>query len=210
MSEIIIPLFPDKIYHIYNHAVGKDLLFESEADYNYFMSKFAQYIVPVCEVFAYCLMPNHFHFALRTKDDDVLKVYYNKLKVKQPDVIRKLATEIDYTSILLSRSFSNFFNTYAKHCNVIRNRMGTLFKRAFRRKEIDDMIYFRTLLRYIHQNPVQAGLTDSLAVWKYSSYKDLTGKSETFLQRNYVLEVFDDLNNFKHCMEIRVDLDFDY
>ena len=64
----LIPLEPDKYYHIYNHAVSKDNLFVKEANYHFFLKKYAQYILPVADTFAYCLMPNHFHFAVRIKD----------------------------------------------------------------------------------------------------------------------------------------------
>lgn len=63
-------LEPDKYYHIYNHAVGQDNLFNTDENYRFFLEKYAHYIIPVADIFAYCLLPNHFHFAIRIKPED--------------------------------------------------------------------------------------------------------------------------------------------
>ena len=64
MANNRIPIEADNFYHIYNHAVGKENLFENEQNYLFFLQKFAEYFNPVVETFAYCLMPNHFHFII--------------------------------------------------------------------------------------------------------------------------------------------------
>ncbi|MEO5572289.1 MAG: hypothetical protein ABIT08_16050, partial [Bacteroidia bacterium] len=71
-AEILIALEPDKFYHIYNHAVGKENFFENDANYKWFLGKFIKYAVPVCDVFAFSLMPNHFHFTVRIKSDSAI------------------------------------------------------------------------------------------------------------------------------------------
>lgn len=48
------------VYHVYTHANGKDLIFRENENYKYFLSKLLKYIIPVAEIYAYCLMPNHF------------------------------------------------------------------------------------------------------------------------------------------------------
>ena len=58
---------PDTVYHIYNHANGRDNLFAESENYRYFLELYGKHIGPIAETYAFCLMPNHFHFLLRTR-----------------------------------------------------------------------------------------------------------------------------------------------
>ena len=57
-------------YHIYNRSVGNDNLFFQEGNYSYFIEKWKEYL-PYLDVYAYCLMPNHFHFLAQVKSMEV-------------------------------------------------------------------------------------------------------------------------------------------
>ncbi|VAW34164.1 hypothetical protein MNBD_CHLOROFLEXI01-2181, partial [hydrothermal vent metagenome] len=57
----------DQIYHIYNRGNNRENLFLGKENYLYFLKLFSQHIAPVVIVYAYCLLPNHFHFLLRLK-----------------------------------------------------------------------------------------------------------------------------------------------
>jgi hypothetical protein len=70
MKNYTPPLECGKYYHIFNHAVGADHLFRNNENDLFFLKKYAQYISPIADTFAYCLMPNHFHFAVRIKDEE--------------------------------------------------------------------------------------------------------------------------------------------
>ncbi len=206
MPEPRIILEPECCYHIYNHAVGNENLFSSDADYLYFLSKMKEYIAPVCDIFSYCLMPNHFHLILRIKEEaDIQKVLNQKLSINKKSNRESVANG-NYLSDQLSKVFSNFFNTYAKHYNFRMNRKGTLFKRAFRRKRIADLGYLRKVICYVHQNPVEAGFADSLTEWKFSSFNTILGQQPTLLLREEVISLFDDIVNFKYCHSKNVEL----
>jgi len=82
--EVKIPLEPDKYYHIYNHAVGGDNLFCSNENFNYFLQKYKHYITPIADTFAYCLMPNHFHLAVRIKSKKELFEQFSPDRVLNP------------------------------------------------------------------------------------------------------------------------------
>lgn len=49
-------------YHLYNHANGSMSLFLKPGNYQYFMDKYKHYVHKYVDTYAYCLMPNHFHF----------------------------------------------------------------------------------------------------------------------------------------------------
>jgi putative transposase len=63
---------PGEYYHIYNRGINKDLIFFEEANYAYFIQQFKKYVSEYVDVFAYCLMPNHFHFFVRIKEVETL------------------------------------------------------------------------------------------------------------------------------------------
>src|SRR5437870_4440337 len=137
MSEPRIILEPTHYYHVYNHAVGDENLFNNEKDYQYFLTRMKEYILPISDVLAYCLLPNHVHLIVIIKSKkeviEFLKQHIGDIKVE-----KGMNSNEYFISDRLSRIFSNFFNTYAKHYNFWRGRTGSLFKRAFMRKPIED------------------------------------------------------------------------
>ncbi|MBL0342861.1 MAG: hypothetical protein IPP71_19440 [Bacteroidetes bacterium] len=71
-------LKPNKLYHIFNHANGKDKLFKEERNYPFFMKKIEKWILPCCDIHAYCLIPNHFHFAMKIKSEKELSTIFEE------------------------------------------------------------------------------------------------------------------------------------
>ena len=57
----------DGLYHIYNRGNNKQRIFFNDNNYLYFLKKVRKEMVPHCDVLAYCLMPNHFHFLVQLK-----------------------------------------------------------------------------------------------------------------------------------------------
>ncbi len=73
MANKRITIGANKVYHIYNHAVGSEYLFRNNDNFKYFN--------PVVDTYAYCLLPKHFHLLIKIKDDvELIKVY--KLKYR--------------------------------------------------------------------------------------------------------------------------------
>ena len=76
MKNYEIPLSSENYYHIYNHTNGSDNLFLNSENYRYFLQRYATFISPIADTFAYCLMPNHIHFLIRIKSElDLQKSY---------------------------------------------------------------------------------------------------------------------------------------
>ena len=169
-------LEPGVTYHIYNRGNNRETIFIEERNYAYFMRLYNKYISPIVDTFAYCLMPNHFHFLLRIRD---LPGFENLEGLKPP-----------------SQHFSNFFNAYTKAFNKSYNCTGSLFEKNFKRKPVTNDRYFTTLVAYIHQNPQRHGLIADFRDWPYSSYQTLISHKSTKLARNEVLDWFDDRDEF--------------
>jgi len=75
MTEYKASLVPANYYHVFNRAVGSKKLFLLNDNYHYFLLQFQNYILPVADVFCYCLLSNHFHFFIRIKEQEVRSPY---------------------------------------------------------------------------------------------------------------------------------------
>ncbi len=117
------------VYHIYNHAVGSDDIFREDENYLFFMRKFSTRIIPLAEVLAYCLMPNHFHFVLKIREKKELVLLWNeklpRLKAKREK--RHIKENADHVLIdeLIIMQMGNLFNSYVQAFNKKYNRRGT-------------------------------------------------------------------------------------
>jgi putative transposase len=171
------PLLPGKYYHIYNHANGSENLFYSHDNYLFFLKKYVEHILPIVDTFAYCLMPNHFHLAVR---------------IKMATDLKNLEGLQDLQSLerFISQQFSNFFNAYSKAFNKQHNRRGNLFVHTFKRKQIDSDDYFKRLIHYIHFNPVHHNFVEDLRDWKYSSYESFFSEQASKINREEVIDWF--------------------
>jgi REP element-mobilizing transposase RayT len=174
----IEPLENGKYYHIYNRGINGERLFKEQPNYEHFLNLYDYHIAPIAETFAWCLMNNHFHFLVRIKE------------------IEEITSEKKIPS---SKSFSNLFNAYTKAINKRHNRHGSLFERPFRRKSIDTNSYFQNLIVYIHNNPVHHNCCDHPLNYPWSSYTTCLSDKPTKLKRKEVIELFDDLENFKYA-----------
>ncbi|MDQ7948253.1 MAG: transposase [Pedobacter sp.] len=164
-------------YHIFNRGHNKSCIFFETENYLRFLSKFEQYVLPHCEVFAYCLMPNHFHLFLK--------------------VIHK--SEFD-------RGIKNFFISYSKSINKAYERVGSLFQGRYKAKEVTDSNYFTRIITYIHQNPKNALLVKNHEDYFFSSYHHyLNATDTTMLTKDPVLAWFGGIEGFifDHVIDLR-------
>ncbi len=164
--------FEDRcFYHIYNRAIGKEVLFKEEKNYNFFLRKWNKYLDNYFDIWAYCLISNHFHFLIRVKSNIELTGFEN-------------------LSALISQKLSNFFNSYTKSFNKVYNRHGGLFQRPFKRVKVDSRDYLQHLIHYIHHNPIHHGFVKDYIDWRYSSYTAITSSYSTEVDREKVLKLF--------------------
>ena len=171
------------VYHVYNKAIGNDLLFRKEDDYYFFSKKLERYINQVAEIYSYCLLPNHFHFLIKTKQED-----------EMPDILKKKSSEDERNPF--HQTFSNFFNSYSKSYNKAHNRAGRLFLYPFKRILVDQEDYLLCLINYIHRNPIHHGIVKDFFDWKHSSYNAILSGKSTKIERNYILHLFGSINDF--------------
>jgi putative transposase len=164
------PLKEDSYYHVYNRGNNKEDIFIEEKNYGYFLLLMTKYISPVCSILAYCLLKNHFHLLIKTNETIESKV--------------------------ISQAFSNFFNSYSKSINKTYNRTGSLFQDRFSRIKVEEEIYLKNLILYIHLNPTNHGLVRDFSKYKHASYQSIISVKPTKLEREFVIKLFDDVENF--------------
>jgi len=117
--------------------------------------------LPSLDVIAYCLMPTHYHLLIRATSDDV------------------------------SQAIQRFSISYTKAFNRHYERAGPLCQGAFKAKRVVRNPYLVHLSRYIHMNPVVAGLVTKPEDWVFSSFREYAGlRHGTLPEPSIVLSQF--------------------
>ena len=85
----------------------------------------------------------------------------------------------------------NVFNRYSKAFDNTYNHTGTLFETRYKAILVESDEYLRHLCRYIHCNPVVAGIATTPELWPYSNYLEWSGKRQgTLVDRAFVAAFF--------------------
>ena len=139
------------IYHVMLRGINRQDIFNDEEDYRRFLTVLSHMVCPSdettgkplpprCLFYAYCLMPNHVHLLIRENTD------------------------------CLSEAVKRIAVAYAQYYNKKYERFGHLFQDRFRSEPVNDGSYFFTLMQYIHQNPVAAGLSADVDSYPRNSW----------------------------------------
>ncbi|MEO5985129.1 MAG: transposase [Ferruginibacter sp.] len=184
------PLLADQFYHVYTRAIGNEKLFLSNENYRYFLSKIKHHLLPVVDVFAYSLLPNHFHLLVRIKPMETLQVYFKNKKSK---TFNELVNDMpDF----VMEQFSNWLNGYTKAFNKMYNRKGGLFVDYLKRSEALTDADISSFIFYIHKNAVHHGLTKQIGEWTYDSFQLILSEKPTSLLREGIIGWFGSKKSF--------------
>ena len=145
-------------YHIMLRGINQQQIFEEEEDYCKFLEILKYYqTVSAYKVYAYCLMGNHIHLLMEFCEEDIGQV------------------------------FKRIGAKYVYWYNIKYGRKGHLFQDRYKSEPVDDDAYFLTVMRYIHQNPIKAGLCKKVDGYKYSSFQEYKNGTE-IIDADYVTE----------------------
>ncbi len=177
---------PGSFYHVYNHANGKENLFIEERNYNFFLGRIAIYVLPLINLHAYCLLPNHFHLLISIKEIEEIKLLesFNTFQKFSDESFQPLVEKT------ISKAFSNLFSSYTQSFNKVYSRKGSLFMPNMKSKIIEDEAEICNVTHYVHANPVHHGFVKELSQWKYSSYNTYLSKTSTKLSMQIILDIF--------------------
>ncbi|MEM7117179.1 MAG: hypothetical protein AAF614_32395 [Chloroflexota bacterium] len=185
------PLYVGTYYRIYNRGNNRENLFLSAKNYRFFLQRYAHFIEPVAKTFAYCLLPNHFHFSIYTRTMEEQHDYYKQHLASPEDQATANWEPLDPT-----QQFRSFFISYAMAFNRQQERTGSLFQKPFKRKRVDNERYFTHLVAYIHRNPQTHGFAADFREWPWSSYTTMLSDRDTRVQREEVMAWFGGRNAF--------------
>jgi REP element-mobilizing transposase RayT len=156
MKKNIYPLEAECFYHIFNRGINSQKIFFNDRNYHYFIKLMESKISSVVNIYAYCLLQNHFHILVKIKSEKEIRLMF-----PHKDTIE--------VSKIISQQFSNMFNSYTQAINKHYGRTGKLFELPFRRKLISSHEQLINTIHYIHNNPVKHGITTIPVIYCFSS-----------------------------------------
>jgi len=198
------PLEQGYFYHIFNRGINSCNVFLNDDNRLFFLAKVKQYLLPVADVYAYCLMPNHFHFIIRIKDD-FSEEFAEEGTSPKFQTLAKLNKESGLHSekSVASKQIAKLISSYTQAFNKYHNRHGSLFERPFKRKKIESELYLLKSIVYVHRNVLD--LSYKMNEYQFSSYKSLISNTRTSMKRKEVIELFENVENFIFVHQIEND-----
>jgi hypothetical protein len=122
----------EHVYLISNHSVAMNPMFDSEDLQHFFQNKMKKYLLPICDIMAYCLNAHEFQILVKTKSrQDFLNYFIAKKKGKV------LEEDVPESTYIFSQAMANLQVSFVKHFNYINNRSGALIARRFNRVQIN-------------------------------------------------------------------------
>ena len=198
-------LQPNCSYHIFNHANGFENIFIEDENYRFFLDKYQQYILPIAETYAYCLLPNHFHLVVRIRRKEVIEEVYRNFKStnfsKFPNFGKvensgKVEITDNIIEQFISKQFANLFSCYTQSFNKVNKRRGSLFLKNFRREPIENKAYFLNAVIYTHRNPVHHAFCDRYTDWSYTSFCEIKERNSQMIEVEKLLRMFGGRDSF--------------
>ena len=149
-----------EIYHLMLRGINKQNIFEDEEDKKRFLETLEYYRRKSGYLlYGYCLMNNHIHLLIKEKNESI------------SELIKRI-----------SSSYVYWYNQKYERC-------GHLFQERFKSEVVETQAYFLMVLRYIHKNPVKAGITQDASKYLWSSYQDYV-RTSGITDIDFALDIF--------------------
>lgn len=155
-------------YHVMSQGINKEYIFNKKL----YIEKYKKLMLDKSKdldinILSYCIMNNHVHILINTSKISDLSKYMQKLNT----------------------TYSNFYNK-------INKRVGYVFRDRFLSQEILNKKQLFCCIRYIHYNPVKAGIVKFVSDYQYSSYNEFIGK-KYIINDNCIKIIFSELNDYQ-------------
>lgn len=154
--------YPGAWYHVMNRVAGRGLVFKERWVTDLFLRMLQEADHRFqVECHVYCLMGNHYHLLLRTPEAN------------------------------LGRAMRHFSGLFTQHYNRHLRKDGPLFRGRYKAILVDADSYLLAVSRYIHRNPLEAGIVRKLDSYASSSYPAYVGqaKAPNWLKTDFVLDI---------------------
>ena len=164
MSRPLRILYPDAWYHVMNRGRSRVQIYRAPEDYFAFVELLREASAMwKVRIAAYCLMSNHYHLLVQTPGAN------------------------------LSRFVRHLNGLYTQYFNRTYKSDGPLFRGRYKSIVVESDSYLLELVRYIHRNPLQAGLVKRLEDYRWSSHRMYISRSNevNWLHKDYVLSMLE-------------------
>jgi REP-associated tyrosine transposase len=163
MSRPLRIEYPNAWYHVMNRGRRQEDIFKNKSDYDLFIEIIKETMqLWKLRVAAYCLLPNHYHLLVQTPEAN------------------------------LSRCLRHIDGVYTQKFNRLHNIDGPLFRGRYKSILVEADSYLLPLIKYIHRNPVRAGLAEKPSDYEWSSHRLYLakGKKEDWIFKDFILSMF--------------------
>ena len=172
MPRIARSYLVGKIFHITVKGIKGEYIFQSdESKKEYFKLLKDKLVGTNLNILAYCIMDNHAHILIMTKNIEEMSEYMKKVNT----------------------SFASFYNKTEA-------REGYVFKNRFFSQSIQDRKHLFSCIAYIHKNPVKASMAKRMQDYKFSSYNEYFKNKRGLIEKENIYNFFNN-KNIEECME---------
>ncbi len=171
------------LYHVVMRGIDRQNIFYNDVDYQHFIDTLGKVKTEDrFELYGYCLMSNHVHLLIYEKSEEI------------PQIMKRIVT------------------SYAWWFNMKYERSGHVFQGRYGSECVEDDRYLLTVIRYIHQNPVKAGMVDTAEDYRWSSIRAYYSGREyqsSLTDIDFILEIFapdktEAISRFREHMNMEV------
>jgi putative transposase len=172
---------PGLLYHVIARGNHRQATFLTGLDYRAYLHRLARYQQRYgVMLYAYCLMPNHVHLLVQTSDTP------------------------------LAKFMQGLQQSYTQRFNRVHDKVGHLFQSRYKAIVCDRNDYLATLVRYIHLNPVRAGLVRDPKAYRYSAHGAyLVGDGRGLVEPGPVLDMLGGQAGYQRFMDAAIDAGVD-
>mgnify|MGYP000852374676 FL=1 len=152
--------YPGAIYHVIQRGNNREFILDRPENRDYLVNQIIKAVkVDGIEVFAYVVMSNHYHLLLRTGEEPLSKVMHR-----------------------INTCFSKYYNRKM-------DRTGHVFGGRYKSIPVQDDNYLLMLVRYIHRNPVRAGLCSDMKDYRWSSDHHYRSSDSSFVNSDLLFDI---------------------
>lgn len=158
-------------YHIMARGINKEKIYKTELNKGKLFKIIREKNIEVgCKIYSYCIMDNHLHLLAKADLKDL--------------------------SLLMKR----INGSYAMYYNSIEERIGPVFQGRFKSENVEDERYLHGVIRYIHNNPVEAKIVNIPENYRWSSMQEYLSREDGLIAqeaREFIYYNFKTKNIFK-------------
>jgi hypothetical protein len=200
-------LLPDKMYQLSATCSSGNLFFSTDQDYLLFLKLYKENISSIASTLSFCLIPNEFQLVIKINTEQDLFNYYKQNNFfpdekESLESIKKLNQSLSSQNFNVfdkhnHKLFTNFLNAFVSESkNQKQLAFNKIAKSGFSKTELIEENDLVSAITTVHQLPVKNKVCKQIPDWKYSSYQAILSDKPSNINREFVLTIFKNKENF--------------